>query len=390
MRLRQTASRKSSVQSEDEGLRSLLLISANMSLDLKRVAESESPRRDYIELARELGATVIDAESASRNGIMRAVEKVLGKDVAIVLEARRRLDATKVLFTDNERLGVLMAAALRLRWGRSVRHVMLAHHVTPPKKRPFLRFARPGISTLIVHSVAQKRVAQEILGFRSSDVVVLPYQVDASFWFPREGEIEDVVSSAGLEFRDYDTLLTAADGLGVRLVVGAASNWSRKPNTLSGRTLPSWFTVSTFDYRALRDLYWRSRFVVAPLLETDFQAGITLILEAMACGKAVLVSRNAGQRETVEGPVWTARDHAWPSAGPEIDQSTGIYVRPGDAEAMRAAMKFMLANPEVCARLGANGRRRVEQDFTIERFAQRFAEVIRQTARDNPAARRQL
>lgn len=364
-------------------MRCLLLLSADMESDRRRIELGQSPRRDYIELANELGATFVDAGEASRRRAGRLTRKVLGGHSAIVLAAQRYLGEVDVVFTDNERLGVLFAMTLRLRPRSRVRLVMLAHHLTPAKKRTFVRLARPAITSLIVHSVPQKRLAEEKLGFEPSDVIVLPYQVDTIFWHPCEGAVEDVVSSAGLEFRDYDTLLAAANGLDISVAVGAASSWSRKRNSLSGRELPSWFAVGTYDYVALRDLYWRSRFVVAPLAETDFQAGVTLILEAMACRKAVLVSHTAGQREVVRGPVWRGDDSTWPVEGPRVGDSTGIYVPPGDVSAMRAAMRFMLTNPKVCAELGENGRRLVEQEFTVELFAKRFASAIAQAGTSN-------
>jgi len=42
------------------------------------------------------------------------------------------------------------------------------------------------------------------------------------------------------------------------------------------------------DHRHLRDLYARARFVVVPLRDVDFDAGVTTITEAMAMGKAVV------------------------------------------------------------------------------------------------------
>jgi len=349
-----------------------------MRSDLDRIALGKSPRRDYLELANELGAAVVDAGSAQSGWIWRLIGRLVGRDIPVVMAAQRRLGGADVVFTDNERLGSLLALSLRLPRRARPRHVMLGHHLSPRKKQPFLRLARSAIDLLIVHSMAQKQVAVERLGIDADAVVVLPYQVDTEFWRPREHGVEDLISSAGLEFRDYETLLAAADGLGVEVAVGAASNWSQKRNSLSRRPLPSWFTVGTYDYEALRDLYVRSRFVVAPLLETDFQAGITLILEAMACGSAVLVSHTSGQRETVLGPLWSAGDVNWPIGGLSVVESTGIYVPPGDVGALRAAMKFMLTNPDVCAALGANGRRLVEAEFTVELFAKRFAAAIAQ------------
>jgi glycosyltransferase involved in cell wall biosynthesis len=186
-----------------------------------------------------------------------------------------------------------------------------------------------------------------------------------------------MICSAGLEFRDYDSLILATEGLGIDVKIGAASNWSSKKNRLSGRGLPPYVEVRSYTYRELRSLYASARLVVIPLLETDFQAGITLILEAMASGKAVVVSRTSGQRDAVRGPLWRAEDEAWPTDGPSPNESCGIYVEPGDPVALRSALRFLLRRPDLCRELGANGRRLVESHYTVEHFVERFAAVLR-------------
>ena len=64
-----------------------------------------------------------------------------------------------------------------------------------------------------------------------------------------------MICSAGLEFRDYPTLVEAVDGLDVRVVIGAASHWSKRRNTAAGTPAPSNVEVDSFDYcRAARAL----------------------------------------------------------------------------------------------------------------------------------------
>jgi glycosyltransferase involved in cell wall biosynthesis len=64
------------------------------------------------------------------------------------------------------------------------------------------------------------------------------------------------------------------------------------------------------------------------------------IIEAMACGKAVVASRLAGPAEIVEDGV------------------TGLLVPPGDADALRDAARGLLADADRLRALGAAGRQR--------------------------------
>ena len=99
-----------------------------------------------------------------------------------------------------------------------------------------------------------------------------------------------MICSVGLERRDYRTLCAAVEGLDVDVVIAVGSHWSTQPDLITGRPLPPNVSVCTLDFVALRALYAECLFVVMPLVETDFQAGVTTILEAMAMGKAVVCS----------------------------------------------------------------------------------------------------
>jgi glycosyltransferase involved in cell wall biosynthesis len=145
--------------------------------------------------------------------------------------------------------------------------------------------------------------------------------------------------------------------------------------------------VGAFNYRALRDLYARSSVVVVPLDDTDFQAGVTTILEAMAMGKAVVVTHSEGQTDVVEDRRAVTRA-AVPRLRPTsllrctadqagtVIEPNGFYVPPHDPAALRRAIVYLLDHPAERARLGAAGRRAVEQLLTVDHFAQRLRDLI--------------
>lgn len=81
-------------------------------------------------------------------------------------------------------------------------------------------------------------------------------------------------------------------------------------------------------------------------------------LEAMACGKPVVNTRLASGVPFVS-----------------IDEVTGITVPPADADALAAAINRLLSNADLRSKLGAAGRRRVEQEFSADLMAQRTVEL---------------
>jgi glycosyltransferase involved in cell wall biosynthesis len=366
----------------------LLVVSADVPAVLARDARQSGPRKDYLELQHALGATMLDRSWVTRSWSARLLARACGSPVAQAWLAFRRRRGYRAIFTDGEQIGIPLALLLKLVGARTP-HVTIGHRITAAKKRPFFRRfgVQSHIARIVLHSRRQCELAVTDLGIRAEQVAFVPYQVDVDFWRPLAVPEERLVCSAGLEFRDYPTLVRAVDGLDVRVVIGAASHWSKRRNTAGDVPLPRGVEVGSFNYAELRDLYARSAIVVVPLVDVDFQAGITTILEAMAMGKPVIVTRTQGQTEVVEDareraeglrPASPLRRLA-EEAGVELE-ANGLYVPPADAVALRNAITYLLDHPAERRRLGAAGRRTVEQLMTVKQFASRLEHVVAQVA----------
>jgi glycosyltransferase involved in cell wall biosynthesis len=94
------------------------------------------------------------------------------------------------------------------------------------------------------------------------------------------------------------------------------------------------------------------------LHDVEFDAGVTAITEAMAMGKAVVVTRTRGQVDVIR------------------DGESGLYVPPGDPVALRTAIRYLLDNPAEAERMGRAGRATVEAHHTLDRWVSAVAEVV--------------
>jgi glycosyltransferase involved in cell wall biosynthesis len=363
--------------------RVLLVISATLAN-----VSPTGPRKDYCVLADKLQAAVIDYASVEDSRGARAIKRVLGMAAAQAWLAFRRRNDFDAILTDGEHIGIPLALMLKLANAKTA-HVTIGHRITAAKKRPFFKWlhVQSHIARIALHARSQFELGTRDLSIDQRKLALVPYQVDTEFWQPREVAEERLICSAGLEFRDYPTLMAAVEGLDARVVIGAASHWSKRRNTAEGSGQPSNVTVDSFDYHALRSLYARSAIVVVPLDDTDFQAGVTTILEAMAMGKPVVVTHSVGQTDVVEDRrtiTRGAQPRTRPSsllravaeqAGVALEPS-GFYVPPSDPEALRRAIAYLLEHPEERARLGAAGRRTVEQLTTVDQYAARLRELV--------------
>jgi glycosyltransferase involved in cell wall biosynthesis len=370
--------------------RVLVVVGANAASD-----STSGPRRDYAVLARRLDAKIIDLGAVGRSLVARLIKRFAGIGPALAWLAFRESRGADVIITDGEHSGIPLALLLRLT--RSpIGHVTIAHRLTSRKKQFFLRVlgAHRRMDRIALHSRYQHEFARTRLRVPTQRLALLPYQVDPEFWSPADAAEERLVVSAGLEHRDYPTLLRAAERLDARVVIGAASNWSR--HDFATGALPDNVHIGVFDYRELRDLYSRAAIVVVPLVDVDNQAGVTTILEAMAMGKPVVVSQSRGQTDVVEDrrglargmprerPVSLARILA---AGRGLDlEPNGFYVPPGDPGALRRALAYLLDHPEERRRLGRAGRRLAEQLLTVDDFAARLSDLVAAVAPRDAAA----
>jgi GT2 family glycosyltransferase len=115
------------------------------------------------------------------------------------------------------------------------------------------------------------------------------------------------------------------------------------------------YAEKDLDQAALGREYDASRvFVVGSWFEGFGQPG----LEALACGVPLVTTDNGGCREY------------------GVDEETALVVPPQDPDAMAAAIRRLLDDSELAAKLVANGLDVVARDFDWERRTDEFAEVL--------------
>jgi glycosyltransferase involved in cell wall biosynthesis len=267
-----------------------------------------------------------------------------------------------VIVTDGEQVGIPFALLGRL-FGRGLaRHMMIVHVVSVPSKERLINWGRLAdrIDCYVVYCTSQLEFVRDRLGVRQDRIVLTPFMVDTDFFDPSAVEVprRHMICSAGLERRDYHTLMRAVDGMDVDVVIAAASPWSRQADATQGERLPENVTRDRFSQSALRELYAESQFVVMPLHEVDFQAGITAILEAMAMERPVVVTRTTGQTDTV------------------VDGATGRYVAPGDADQLRCVIGELLGEPSAVAEMGVRARQWCLEHAEVSVYADRLAAVV--------------
>jgi glycosyltransferase involved in cell wall biosynthesis len=389
--------------------RILLVISAQPTAKvLAEVAVGKQPPRDYTALQQELDAEVIHPFDALTTRTGRLIKRLFGPFAALTWAAFRRRHEYDIIYTDTEIVGLTLALLLKLSLTRPghPHHVTLSHVLSPLKKRIFFRLGiQSHIDTMIVHCESMRQLATKTLHVPTERVVKLPYFVDVHYWQPLAPDAIDdnrsdptsnegkrpMICAVGLEYRDYPTFLRAVRGLEIDVQIAAASaaivNSPRSRNTGAFPDVPLNVSVASYDYAGVRRLYSQARFVVVPLIQIAGPGGISVILEAMAMGKAVIVTGTRGQTDVVRDPRNGGRGLVdrewWPGFldEPGIAETlgslpTGFYVTPYDSDDLRSTILYLMDHPEIAGEMGCNGRKVVEACFSRQAFTKRFAAAI--------------
>ncbi len=98
------------------------------------------------------------------------------------------------------------------------------------------------------------------------------------------------------------------------------------------------------------------RWSIAVSASVEPEAGPLAVLEAMSLGVPVVVTNHGGS--------------------PEVSSDVGVTVKPGDAAEMAAALSALLDDPQRQQHLGALGRTKVEERYSIARSRAEFAQTI--------------
>jgi glycosyltransferase involved in cell wall biosynthesis len=175
--------------------------------------------------------------------------------------------------------------------------------------------------------------------------------------------------------KGLDTLLRAlarlrADGVAFRAeLLGGGALLERNRRTSSSLGLDDCVRIEGFVEDAFSRMRASDVFVLPSLNE---QSGSLSLLEALQAGVAVAASNVDGIPEDV------------------TDGDSALLVPPGDSSALAAALKRLVEDPELRARLARRGREVFEQRFSAEAFSAALGAVyeeLEETALRRAAAR---
>jgi glycosyltransferase involved in cell wall biosynthesis len=252
------------------------------------------------------------------------------------------------------------------------RHVTDVADVRSPKARlagALERLAAPLVDVYDANSRGGVELLRE-LGVDSGRIVQIPNGLDLSAWAPAEGEPDDpptiVYAARFVPLKRHEDLLRAlailrSDGYAVRALLAgegptlpAVRALARELGVDDAIELPGQVAPE-----AMRGVLERA--ALACLLSV-WEGMPGAVMEAMACGVAVVATDVSGTNELV------------------VVGETGLLVPVADPAALARALARLLDDPELRSRLGAGGRRRMEERFSLEAMLDAKERLYRELA----------
>jgi glycosyltransferase involved in cell wall biosynthesis len=286
----------------------------------------------------------------------------LGGDFAAVLSSRRELNDADVVFSTVDTVGIPLVLLKR---ARAIQPPLVYTSIGLPERldrlrnERMLRSALRRARTIVAYSPIEAERLRSWIGAGSPPVVFVPFGVDVEGFRPatdREPN-EDVVSVGADPRRDFELLLAIAarrPELSFRIVAtaGRMRSFGAVPDNV--------VLESDVPLETVRERLAQARVVALPVRENSYSGATTTLLQGMAMGKPVVVSRT---------------DAIADGYGLE-DCVNCRLVPPGDADAFERGLLELVSDPSAATALGAHARETVVRDFSWDRYADRLWEIL--------------
>ena len=289
-----------------------------------------------------------------------------GGDFSTVLPSLRQLNRADVVLSTVDTVGIPL---MLLAQARVVRPPFVYAAIGLPERLAQLRSSRmqrlyakalAGASAIVVYSEHEADILERWVGERGARVPVefVPFGVDVEAFRPTDSSpAVDVVSIGADPHRDFDLLLAVARELpDTRFLAVVTADRAR-----SLRGAPANVSVeSDLPFDDMRRRLVSARAVALPVCENSYSGATTVLLQAMALGKPVVVTRTAAI-----------------ASGYGLEEGKNVrLVAPGDPAGFARALAEVLGDDEHARALGSRARATVESGLTWDRYVKRMEQLL--------------
>lgn len=336
-------------------------------------SEGIRPRHAMRQLADRTNATVHSPSGQTPNWIDMVRSNFVGTAElwAFAREVTAKMTAKDVIYCPDETIGLPIAFLCSKKRDRP-KVAVLVHNVDRPRTRTALRMSKGVRSADLFMAVSQRQLDFLIkdIGIEERKTLFVADQTDLNFFNPgpvSEGKKRPLVVSAGLEKRDYRILAEATADLDVDV---RATGFSAD-TIAGGKDMPDkWpanFECRRYDWRELAQLYRDADVVAVTLIPNIYAAGITTMVEGMASGCPIVVTRTEGLDGYLD------------------DDDALTVVAPSNVIELRAAIEAIIHDPAKATAMGTRAAAIAASRYGSETHVECIAGAMEQLAGAQPS-----
>ena len=326
------------------------------------------PKTDLALLVQKLDASLLIQKSYPPKFIDKVRSIVAGDSAtwSFARTLRSQFSSNDLIFCPGEEIGIPLAATL----GTSSNRPKIAvwfHRIDGLKGRMALKLFQVAqrVDLFLVSSRANKSFLRQYLDIPEAKIQFLWHPLDCEYFQPKfqpkdafENQTRPSIVSVGLEQRDYRLLAAATARLDVDVKVAGYSQFHSRMAAFPS-VMPENMSNKQYQLPELLQLYHHADVVVISLKQTIAAAGVTALLEAMACKKPIVCVRTHGLDEYLS------------------DEAAVMTVEPGDIRGMQTAIQYLLDNPGQAQSRAERAYQLVRQRHHVEQQVQVMTELIR-------------
>lgn len=289
-----------------------------------------------------------------------------GGDFATVLASLRVANRADVVFSTVDTVGIplmLLKYAGRLRPPLVYAAIGLPERLSQLRSERMQRLYASALGSCASVMTYSEHEADDLRSWLAAQgettrVEFVPFGVDSESFEPvPDLPITDVVSVGADPHRDFDLLMRVATRMpdtSFRIVTSAdhAPGLRTRPDNVE--------LEADIPFEQMRRRLAEARLVALPVRENSYSGATTVLLQAMALGKPVVVTQTKA----------IARGYDL------VDGENCRLVAPGDAEGFLRALQDVLRDDWHARALGASARATIERGLTWERYVDRIEALL--------------
>lgn len=222
-----------------------------------------------------------------------------------------------------------------------------------------IRKSLKNLDHLIFFGKADMNEAIRIYGLDLNKAHLLKFGIDHLFWTDNYNSEEpiDILCVGSDVNRDYEILKKIRKNIKIKLLTSKKIDLSINPNIsyLRGNLHESEITDED-----LRKFYHLSKIILIPLHDVFQPSGYSVALQAMSCGKLVIISKIKG-----------IFDEQFLK-----DRHNICFVKPGSPKLLQVSIDEFINNQKIRKKIGVNARKTVVENFTLKHMSSSLEEIL--------------